>query len=113
MDRCRPGFKPQLRQPYQAEVLLAWLCPEEFWDTRTFTMLQQSASGASAHLLPDFQRALKEDSASAYAWANLAEVERDAQQYGKAKYSFHRAIMAGPANPAILFRAANFAFFDG
>jgi tetratricopeptide (TPR) repeat protein len=99
--------------PTKQKFCSAWLCPEEFWDTRTFTMLQQSAGGASAHLLPDFQRALKEDSASAYAWANLAEVERDAQQFGKAKYSFHRAIMAGPANPAILFRAANFAFLMG
>ncbi len=91
----------------------AWLCPEEFWDTRTFTLLQQTAAGNANRLLPDFQRALRNDSASAYAWANLAEVERDAGHYPQAKYCFQKALAAGPQNPAILFRAANFSFLTG
>jgi hypothetical protein len=99
--------------PARRRVCAAGLCPEEFWDPRTFTLLQQSAAGASAQLLPEFQRALKGDSASAYAWANLAEVERDAQHLTPAKYCFQRALLAAPENPAILFRAANFAFQMG
>jgi hypothetical protein len=96
--------------PVKQRNCAAWLCPEEFWDTRTFTMLQQSAAGGATLLLPAFQRALRSDPGSAYAWANLAEVERDAQQFTQAKYCFKRALAAGPGNPAILFRAANFAF---
>ena len=99
--------------PAKRRFCAAWLCPEEFYEKRTFTMLQQSAAGNSAKLLPEFQRALVEDSASAYAWANLAEVERDAQQFDKAKYCYQRSLIAVPSNPAILFRAANFAFERG
>ena len=99
--------------PLKRRYCAAWLCPEEFWDTRTFTMLQQSAAGGSAQLLPEFKRALREDPASAYAWANLAESERDANQLTQAKYCFQQALVAGPGNPAILFRAANFAFQTG
>ena len=91
----------------------AWLCPEEFWDNRTFSLLQRSAGGESARLLPEFQRALRENSGSAYAWANLAEAERDARHLSQAKYCFQRALAAGPNDPAILFRAANFAFQMG
>jgi len=99
--------------PLKHRFCSAWQCPEEFWETRTFTLLQQSAGGGSALLLPEFQRALLTDSASAYAWANLAEAERDARQPALAKYCFQRALAAGPGNPAILFRAANFAFQTG
>jgi tetratricopeptide (TPR) repeat protein len=99
--------------PVRKRFCQAWLCPEEFWDARTFTLLQQSATGNSAQMLPEFERALRNDPASAYAWANLAEAERDAQQFAKAKYCFQRALVAGPGNPAILFRAANFAFQTG
>jgi hypothetical protein len=99
--------------PTKQRYCAAWLCPEEFWDTRTFTLLQQSATGNSAQMLPEFKRALLDDPGSAYAWANLAEVERDAQHLNEAKYCFQRALVAGPSNPAILFRAANFAFQTG
>ena len=91
----------------------AWQCPQEFWDNRTFTMLQESAAGGSAVLLPDLVRGLLLDSASAYAWANVAEAERDARQMRLAKYCFEHALAAGPGNPAIRFRAANFAFLTG
>jgi tetratricopeptide (TPR) repeat protein len=103
------SYDSSLRRHYCA----VWLCPQEFWEARTFTMLQQSAGGASGQLLPEFRRALVSNAASAYAWANLAEVERDAQQFTLAKYCFQRAVAAGPGNPAILFRAANFAFLAG
>ncbi len=99
--------------PLKKRFCSADLCPEEFYDNRTFTMLQQAAGGASSQLLPQFQRALLEDSGSAYAWANLADVERDAQQLPAAKYCFQRALAAGPSNPAILFRVANFSFEVG
>ena len=99
--------------PTKRHVCAAWLCPEEFYETRTFTLLQQSAAGGAVKLLPEFQRALVQDSGSAYAWANLAEVERDAGHLKQAKYCFSRALAAGPSNPAMLFRAANFAFETG
>ena len=76
--------------PTKRRVCGANLCPEEFWDNRTFTLLQQSAAGSSAQLLPEFQRALRSDSASSYAWANLAEAERDAGHPTQAKYCFQK-----------------------
>jgi hypothetical protein len=91
----------------------AWQCPQEFWDNRTASMLRESAAGGSAALLPELLRGLLLDSASAYAWANVAEAERDARQMGLAKYCFDRALAAGPGNPAILFRAAQFALLTG
>jgi len=99
--------------PLKHRYCAAWQCPQEFWESRTFTMLQQSLGGASSQMLPEFQRALITDAGSAYDWANLAEVERDAGQLGLAKYAFQQALRAGPSNPAILFRAANFAFATG
>jgi len=96
--------------PLKRRYCEAWLCPQEFWDARTFTMLQESAGGRSAVVLPELIRGLELDPASAYAWANVAEAERDAQHMGLAKYCFERAVLAGPGNPAILLRAANFAF---
>ena len=99
--------------PAKRRYCRAGLCPEEFWDNRTFTMLQQSAGGGAVQLLPEFQRALLSNSGSAYAWANLAEAERDARHIPQAKYCFQRALAAGPSNPAMLFRAANFAFQIG
>jgi tetratricopeptide (TPR) repeat protein len=99
--------------PVKQRFCAAWLCPEEFYDKRTFTMLEKSAGGAAAQMLPQFQRSLAENSGSAYAWANLAEAERNAAHLDKAKYCFRQALAAGPSNPAILFRAANFAFETG
>ena len=99
--------------PARKKYCVAWLCPEEFWETRTFTLLQESVNGASARLLPEMKRALVENQASGLAWANLAEVERDAQQPALAKYCFQRAVVAGPGSPSILFRAANYAFQTG
>jgi tetratricopeptide (TPR) repeat protein len=99
--------------PARKKYCEAWLCPEEFWETRMFTLLQQSANGESEHLLPEMQRALIENQGSAFAWADLAEVERDAQQPALAKYCFQRAVTAGPQSAAILFRAANYAFQTG
>jgi hypothetical protein len=99
--------------PLKRRFCAAWLCPQEFSDTRSFIMRQQSAAGGSALILPEFKRALAMDPASAYAWADLAETEYDADQLALAKYCFRRAVAAGPGNPAILFRAANFAFETG
>jgi tetratricopeptide (TPR) repeat protein len=103
------SYDSALKRQYCA----AWQCPQEFWENRTFAMLQESAGGASSAVLPQLLRALLLDAASAYAWANVAEVERDARQFQLAKYCFARALAAGPGNPAILFRAANFAFLTG
>jgi len=99
--------------PVKQRFCAAWLCPEEFYEKRVFTLLQESASGNAEQLLPEFRRALLQDSGSAYAWANLADVERDAQHFDKAQYCYRQALAAGPSNPAILFRAANFAFQMG
>ncbi len=99
--------------PVRHRFCVAGFCPEEFWDNRTFVMQQRSAAGESVRLMPEFQRALVENSASAYAWANLAEAERDAQQPSQAAYCFKQALVAAPNDPAILFRAANFAFQAG
>jgi hypothetical protein len=84
----------------------AWLCPEEFSDRRTSELIR---AGAVAEL----QRALVFDSASAYRWANLGEGYFNAGNPQLGRYAFLHAVAAGPRNPAILMRAANFAFSVG
>ena len=90
----------------------AWLCPEEFSGRRTFGLLQQNTAGPTRPLA-ELQRALQFDSASAYKWANLGEAEINLHRKEQASYCFERALAAGPGNPAVLFRAANFEFQTG
>jgi tetratricopeptide (TPR) repeat protein len=88
----------------------AWLCPGEFTDSRTADLQQAGTHGHSIYALQEFQRAVLLDSASAYRWADLAESEWNARQLDSARYCYQRALAAGPGNPAILLRAADFAF---
>lgn len=90
-----------------------WLCPEEFAGQRPADLVEQSAGERSVQALSALQRALRQDPASAYTWANLGDGFAAAQQDRKAEYCFRRAIAAGPRNPAILLRAANFSFREG
>ena len=53
------------------------------------------------------------DSASAYRWADLGETLTNAKQHEGAEYCFRTAVVAGPHDPAILCRAANFYFMIG
>ncbi|HEY3936971.1 MAG TPA: hypothetical protein VGL97_06050 [Bryobacteraceae bacterium] len=88
----------------------AWLCPEEFTEFRAAALQQAGSHGHSIYALQEFQRAVLLDSASAYRWADLAEAEWNARQVDSAKYCYQRALAAGPGNPAILLRVADFAF---
>lgn len=94
-----------MKQPF----CRSWLCPEEFSDQRTLALVRNSAKG-SAHSLSELQRALQLNSASAYRWADLGEAELNLNHKDQASYCFERALAAGPGNPAILLRAANFNF---
>jgi len=67
----------------------------------------------AARAVSELERALVFDSASAYCWANLGEGFFNAGNLQSARYSFLQAVGAGPRNPAILMRAANFSFSDG
>lgn len=87
-----------------------WLCPEEFSRDEVYRLQQDSSAARADHALSEFKRALVFDAASAYRWADLAEALVNAHQADSAKYCFDRALAAGPYNPAILFRAANFYF---
>jgi tetratricopeptide (TPR) repeat protein len=91
----------------------AWLCPEEFSEARTALLHQAGQLGHSAYVLREFQRALLLDSASAYRWEDLAEAEAARGRLDAARYSLQRALAAGPGNPAILFRAAEFEWRTG
>jgi hypothetical protein len=84
----------------------AWLCPEEFSDRRVSELLRKGD-------VAELQRALVFDSASAYRWANLGQGFFHAGNLQSARYSFEHAVAAGPGNPAILMRAANFSFAAG
>ena len=59
------------------------------------------------------KRALLFDSASPYRWADLGEILANARQFDTAEYCFRQALAAGPNDPAILCRAANFFFTTG
>jgi len=91
----------------------AWLCPEEFSDRRTSDLLHESAGAGAAGAVSELERALVFDAASAYRWANLGEGFLNAGNLQSARYAFLHAVAAGPRNPAILMRAANFSFSDG
>lgn len=90
-----------------------WLCPEEFSGARESELLRQSAGGGAGNAVAELKRALVFDSASAYRWADLGEAFLNTGDPQKAGYSFSRAVEAGPRNPAILMRAANFWFSIG
>lgn len=100
---ARPGTQAR---PWCA----AWLCPEEFSDRRASELIRQSPGGGA---LNELRRALILDSASAYRWANLGDGLFNAGNLPSARYSFVRAVAAGPGNPAILMRAVNFSFSAG
>jgi hypothetical protein len=91
----------------------AWMCPEEFSGEKVYRLMQKSLRGSPEEALQEFSRALLLDSASAYNWANLADVEMNARNVNMARYCFQQAAKAGPSDPVILFRAANFEFQTG
>lgn len=91
----------------------AWFCPEEFSDQGIYDLQQESAQGRGAKALAGFKRAVLLDPASAYRWADLGESTVNAGFLESAEFCFQRALAAGPRNPAILFRAANFYFRAG
>ena len=103
----RPGIDDS------AKFCAMWLCPEEFSGARVARLLQESAKQPSDPAIQDLKRALEADSASAYAWADLGDALANANDSGKAKYCFERAAVAGPKDPLILFRTANFFFRTG
>lgn len=78
-----------------------------------FKLQQEARDGNSAGTIVQLQRALDFDPGSAYRWADLGEAFATAHQEVKARESFERAVTAGPRNPAILVRAANFYFSSG
>jgi tetratricopeptide (TPR) repeat protein len=75
--------------------------------------LRDSANGHTEPAVAELKRALDFDPASAYRWANLGEALFHAGDLQQARYCFARAVEAGPRNPAILMRAANFWFSSG
>ncbi|HEY3456995.1 MAG TPA: tetratricopeptide repeat protein [Bryobacteraceae bacterium] len=76
-------------------------------------LLRDSANGHAEAPVAELKRALDFDPASAYRWANLGEALFHAGDVQQARYCFARAVEAGPRNPAILMRAANFWFSAG
>jgi hypothetical protein len=91
----------------------AGLCPEEFSPERIYELEQLSHGPYSSYALLELKRALRLNSASAYAWADLGDAEMTTKNPTAARYSFQRSLALGPGNPVILFRAANFDFQTG
>ncbi len=75
--------------------------------------MQMSLDSRSQEPLQEFRRAVVLNPASAYNWANLADAEMNTGGAGIAKYCYQQAVKAGPLDPVISFRAANFAFAIG
>ncbi len=87
-----------------------WLCPGEFSDQRVYDLQEQGTGSRFDKALPEFERALVREPASAYRWADLGEAMQRANRFENAHYCFRRALARAPHSPAILFRAANFYF---
>lgn len=85
------------------------MCPQEFSNQKARFLLQ----GSPQEALREFSRAVMLDSASAYNWANLADAEMNSGNANMTRYCFQQAVKAGPSDPVILFRAANFEFQTG
>jgi hypothetical protein len=99
--------------PAKRRICSAGLCPEEFSPERIYELEQFSHGPNASYALGELKRALRLDSASAYAWADLGDAEMNTQNPTAARYSFQRSLALGPGNPVILFRAANFDFQTG
>ncbi len=59
------------------------------------------------------RRAVLQEPASAYRWADLGEAYFEKKQLEQGKACFQRALLAGPRSPSVLTRAANFYFETG
>jgi hypothetical protein len=99
--------------PAKRRICSAGFCPEEFSPERVYELEQFSNGEYSSYALLELKRALRLNTASAYAWADLGEAEMNAKNSTAAQYCFQRSLALGPANPVILFRAANFNFQSG
>lgn len=86
------------------------LCPEAFSRERSYEPEHFSAAESASPALSELKRALQLNPASADAWANLGEAESSEKNVPAARYCFERSLALGPADPTILFRAADFAF---
>lgn len=106
-----------IKSGYRGEFVRAFcgagFCPEEFTIGRRFLFRRQLLLRRDPKLLNELQRALRFDTADAYRWADLGDAEAAMEQSDKARYCFEQAVARAPRSPAILFRAANFAFAAG
>jgi hypothetical protein len=82
------------------------LCPEEFSDAKVLLLVR------GLHI-DELKRAVVQQPASAYAWADLAESLMNANRGEEAKTCMSQAVAAGPRSPSIRLRAANLAFQQG
>jgi hypothetical protein len=99
--------------PAKRRICSVGLCPEEFSPERVYELEQLSNGEYSSYAVQELKRALRLNSASAYAWADLGEAETNVKNLAAARYCFQRSLALGPGNPVILFRAANFDFQAG
>src|SRR5438270_6069646 len=88
-----------------------WLCPVEFSPGRISDLHQGVFGGHAAYAAAKFRRALKDDPASPFRWADLAEAS--VADLEISKYAAAKAVAAAPHSPAILLRAGNLAFSAG
>lgn len=91
------------------KICAAWLCPLEFSPDRIYDLHNQREARKRMEAVDELKRALKNNPASAYAWADLAEVLAGANNRSLADYCMERAVAAAPRSPAVLMRAANLA----
>lgn len=93
------------RQPFCA----AWLCPLEFSPARVYELHSARKAVTQDEAVREFTRALENQPASAYAWANLGEVLAGGDRTRSAAYCMERAVAGAPNSPVIRMRAANVA----
>lgn len=99
--------------PARAVFCGAWLCPLELSGSRSYELQREILSGRADHARAEFERALRLDPASPYAWADFGEATLNSSQRELSTYSFARAVAAAPNSPSILMRAGNGAFILG
>jgi hypothetical protein len=94
------------------KLCAAWLCPLEFAPDRIYELHHETEPMKRMQAVAELKRALATNPASAYAWANLAEVLGSSNDRRLTDYCMRRAVAAAPNSPSILMRAANLALFE-
>jgi hypothetical protein len=85
-------------------ALAVWR-PNPNWTEEGHRQLLRGTRPAAEKAASFFEKAIQENPASPYPWADLGEAYEAANRGGEAERAFQRAIELGPSSPPVLLRA--------